>query len=385
VQTFFQKPLLAIENIKMNMVRMWFSIVCKWMLWSILSCLILVGMEAKAYAIPPEMDFPSRMYYFPRPTTRTAIAVESSTLKIECQIGSSPDEMYCTGLRLIRLHNPTDSSQTVDFKYDSVDAFSLKDPNPQQVQTVTLGPGETTVLRRLVTFYPEKHYQHGFKPLIFMPLEARHPLLSSPRKLTFRVIAHRPGVGRTGLNREPEPFWSAVGPLSITLSYPTALNYVGDLDPKLISENRRELSVTGNETTRFVFKVTRSPLVESGLQIGLGGRTNVESEWRGRVGYDIKLMTYMFGSMNVDTNFKNHVSITPTVDFMTPWLLMVIPWVGIGGGIPIRVAPERTVGLRGQLSAGYYNLGIVFSVDWFPKSAIASDRTQISLLGRVTF
>lgn len=108
--------------------------------------------------------------------------------------------------------------------------------------------------------------------------------------------------------------------------------------------------------------------------------------FRMRLGYEVAYPSYVLYSLNVDTDFQDEVVVAPVVELASDSVMFIIPSVGLGLGVPVRVWPEVDVGLRGQLTLQWPLLGVVTSLDVYPgMDTEAPGMFQATLLGQIAF
>jgi hypothetical protein len=84
-----------------------------------------------------------------------------------------------------------------------------------------------------------------------------------------------------------------------------------------------------------------------------------------RAGWELFAPSYLAHAVAVELDGRRRTSVALTSELMSP-LLMFLPSVGVGAGLPIQLAPELLVGVRGQLSVQLPYLGLVTTLDVFP-------------------
>ena len=107
-------------------------------------------------------------------------------------------------------------------------------------------------------------------------------------------------------------------------------------------------------------------LHHGGLLLGIGGDVSAGGGLRLRLAYELAAPRWLFYGLALDTDFERLALLTPLVEVASQGLMAVIPSAGLGLGLPIRLAPERQVGLRAQITLQWPLLGFVTSFDVFP-------------------
>ena len=127
------------------------------------------------------------------------------------------------------------------------------------------------------------------------------------------------------------------------------------------------------------------PIYHGGPLVGVGARAGAPAEFRMRFGYEFAAPDWLIHGLAVDTDFEERVVLTPMIDAASPSVLFILPSVGLGLGVPIRIVPEATVGMRFQGTLQWPIVGFVTSIDVYPGSHVAAhDRVEATLLGRVS-
>jgi hypothetical protein len=174
--------------------------------------------------------------------------------------------------------------------------------------------------------------------------------------------------------------------LDVSLDTPTGVIRAGALtdheDTKIV-----RLHTTGSEQAqrlRMRFAVEPWPIYNGGPFVGLGAEVIGPDAFRIRGGYEIAAPEYLVHSLSVDTNFDNHVVLTPAVEALTPVFVFFIPSFGVGAGVPVRILPDVRVGIRGQLTVGWPVVAFALSIDHYPGTT-GPGSTDLTLLGRASF
>jgi hypothetical protein len=231
------------------------------------------------------------------------------------------------------------------------------------------------------------------------PTLARHPLLG-------RTLSK----GRYYLDYLVSPIrsWAEAGPIQITVRYPARWGFSGGFaaspevkeDPGFKSAapagwaraEQGELAVatlraSAESGSRLVLELEADePLPHrGGPLLGFGGMFGDGGGFQMRFGYEIAAPSWLFYSINLDTDFRSRFVAAPVVEAVTPWFWLV-PWVGAGLGMPVRVRPDTGVGIRFQASMGWGPLALVTSFDLFPGAASGSaERFRVTMLGQISF
>lgn len=142
------------------------------------------------------------------------------------------------------------------------------------------------------------------------------------------------------------------------------------------------------EAVNVVIERSPSFLRRGGPLVGVGGAVGTAAGLRMRMGYELALATRgvaraTLASLSVDTDWNKLAIVTPGLGLALP---LFVPSLGLGLGLPVVVAPERRVGVRGMAGVHVWGVGFVASYDWLPETANASrSQSQWTLLGQVSF
>jgi hypothetical protein len=128
----------------------------------------------------------------------------------------------------------------------------------------------------------------------------------------------------------------------------------------------------------------RAPLLTpGGVLVGIGGSFAPGGPRpRGRIGYEIAAPRWLLYSLTADTNFRDRFIVTPMVEAASP-AIIVVPSAGLGIGAPIQISPDPRAGVRFQADAHFYPVGIVTSVDVYPRVGALRGFTEVSVLAQI--
>lgn len=125
-------------------------------------------------------------------------------------------------------------------------------------------------------------------------------------------------------------------------------------------------------------------LQHGGLLLGLGGNVDDSGGMRGRAAWAIAGPDWLFYSLGVDSDLKRDLVVAPLLEMTTPSIFYVIPSLGAGVGVPVRLRPQIDVGGRLQFTVQWPVLGFVAWVDYYPERPWSDPgAVQISLLGQL--
>lgn len=238
---------------------------------------------------------------------------------------------------------------------------------------------EVTATGRLL---PGEYWTPGHY-FAYPPREARHPLLEPER---------RSGVFEIEYFIAPIRTWGGVGPIEVIIRYPAEWKAT---TPSVAGE-AHGTSADGRAEVRFVTDANAMPMLHLGFELpvnrfhpggpvaGIGGTFGDAGGFRMRFGWELSAPDWLLYSATADTDFDEVLVVTPMVEAATPWIL-VIPSVGAGLGLPVRLRPEKAVGVRLQSNVAFGPAAWVTSFDLYP--GLDSDRPdakQVTMLFQLT-
>lgn len=217
-------------------------------------------------------------------------------------------------------------------------------------------------------------------------LDARHPVLRTRNEGRDWQFVYLISPIRT---------WSGAPKIHVRLRYPTDLLRIGgpyaEGDPRFQErvEGDRTI-VTGTfdfeavpSTIRFGFFEPTPILRHGGPIAAIGTAGDDERRTRLRLGWEVGGPRWLLYSANVDLDFRGRVIVAPVVHAATP-MLLILPSVGFGLGLPVQVRPETTVGVRVQLDAMISAVGFLASLDVFPDGKNGRDLVEGALMFKVS-
>jgi hypothetical protein len=99
--------------------------------------------------------------------------------------------------------------------------------------------------------------------------------------------------------------------------------------------------------------------------IGVGAGFEPKARLRLRAGYDLSSYEILAHGIAIESDLRQ-VLVVPYTDVGTPNVLLFIPSVAFGAGVPLRVWPDVRPGVRLQLTLSWPVLSIVGTFDAFP-------------------
>ena len=239
------------------------------------------------------------------------------------------------------------------------DGFSMTIESGQEVRIEATGrvrPG-----RRVVPSYAVD------------PVHMRHHILGTRAAVPEFDLAYLVAPIRT---------WGSVGAIHVSIRYPATWLVGVAVDDKTdmpavkdrIERSTRTVEMDLNSAAdllRLHITLPARVFRNGGVLLGIGGTVDQPRGLRARLGYEVAAPGWLFHGITMDTDFSEELVVTPTLEAATSGLFFVIPSLAVGLGVPIRVAPEATAGVRMQLTLQWPFVGFVTSVDLYP--ALASD------------
>jgi hypothetical protein len=121
-----------------------------------------------------------------------------------------------------------------------------------------------------------------------------------------------------------------------------------------------------------------------GPVLGIGGTTNGTKGVRGRLGFEVAAPSWLLYSLTADTDFAHRAIVTPMVEAASP-VILIIPSVGLGVGMPVQVAPSVRPGARIQGDMQFYPVGLAVSGDVYPRVGSLGTTADLSVLAQFGF
>ncbi|MGH7293647.1 MAG: hypothetical protein ACRELB_01880, partial [Polyangiaceae bacterium] len=214
-------------------------------------------------------------------------------------------------------------------------------------------------------------------------LVTRHPWLST---------TERPeGAVEFAYALSPIRGWAGSPSIDVTVRFPASMGWKpGSLAWTRSREGgeqieRTTVAAADAATLRFGFVRPGTTVLSGGPMIGVGSRLDVK-ELRVRLGYELAAPSWVIYSAAVETSFHGRTTLVPLVEATTPDLVVLIPSLGLGAGVPVQIRQGQPalVGVRGQLTVSFPIFSMVVPVDWFP-GASGNDRVQVSMLAQASF
>ncbi len=216
------------------------------------------------------------------------------------------------------------------------------------------------------------------------PLEVRHPWLGTTARSDVSNVYE--------YALSPIRLWAGSPKIDVTVRCANARLWASGQEGWTESHDesgflaRRTMdSRDASELTFLIVAAPGTTVINGGPLAGAGGRLN-PGGFRARLGYEAALPWWLIGSASVETDFKSTTTIVPLAEIATPELIVVIPSLGLGAGVPIqfRTGAGTRAGVRMQLTASFPVISVVFPVDVFPGAA-PGDVWQVAIFGQASF
>jgi hypothetical protein len=352
---------------------------------SVVGLLLSSAREASAMAAPP----PPGTIVVPTPMSPTVLELLDATLSFKCA-GHAP--LSCEYSARYRLRNPTSAEveQPVavgtenpddEVRLDAELVTRLADPEAKQklghqhrgidVSAIRIrvpaGATRALVVRGSVTVSNDR----GADFMVFPANSARHVVLANHQPDEEYQLSYSLG-GLRGWIGKPRVVLELAAPDSYVLTGPLSRDgavYRGTAD------DDKDVDIELYRPAPWVFP--------GGVLAGIGGSTGDARGLRLRVGGELAIgARWLFASAVYETNARGTHYIVPALHAATP-MITIIPSLGAGLGMPVRIAPSTRVGVRLQLDLHLAFLGFLTTIDWYPKTATEPSLVQPTFLFQV--
>jgi hypothetical protein len=118
------------------------------------------------------------------------------------------------------------------------------------------------------------------------------------------------------------------------------------------------------------FEVFERERLTGGPFIAIGGAILDANPVRGRIGWEHAYpYSFLFYSAALETDFTSEFTFVPAVEIThgAQQVLIVLPRVGFGVGVPVQFLPDPRPGLRAQVSLSWFVFSILTTFDWLPQ------------------
>jgi hypothetical protein len=224
---------------------------------------------------------------------------------------------------------------------------------------------------------------HGYE---LSPDHARHLLLTP----------NNPSLQRIRLDYFVAPIrtWGAVpATMKLTLSHPAgwepALWGADTMTERVVNGRRISEGVvpTSIDTLSIDLQLDRELELRGGLFAAVGGHVDNASGLRLRFGAEVSWQASRLISLAAELERGGDVTgeedmgivIVPAFAFASPMVLF-IPSLSIGAGLPVRVSPQVDVGARIQLDVHFGPVGYFLAFDYYPAMDASPRRFEVPMM-----
>ncbi len=222
---------------------------------------------------------------------------------------------------------------------------------------------------------------HGFAQ---SPIEVRHVWLGTRER--------REAKSSYAYAVSPIRSWGGAPMIDVEVHVPDARFWADGQDDWTATDERGETvarrRIASRDVTTLRFELVTAPgtsVLHGGPLVGVGSRFDTRGI-RARFGYEVAAPSWLIVSAAVDTDFASVTTLAPLAEVASPNLLVFIPSVGVGAGVPVqlRSGSSPRVGFRGQLTLSFPVVSLVFPLDVYP-GAPRGDVWQAGLYGQASF
>lgn len=347
--------------------------------------------------------------------TKTPLVVESAALRIDCKGGdtcalevhyavANPTDALISGTAAfygrsfemkvtvngVIANVEIDQRARVDFDA-SVTAASdgrqisgLSSRSDRQGFAISVAPHATAQV--VVTGTLVANIRRGYDGFALMADRGRHMVLTpDPPKSARMQLDYLVAPIRT---------WGAVPKhMAFTFVHPAGWN------PHLSGAEEMRLSTTADGRTVREGKVPTTidtldidvylgefgQRFRGGVFVGIGGNVDDATGVRTRFGGELAWRRSYLTSLALEVEHGSPTSyvIIPALHAATPWIL-IIPSLGAGVGVPMRVSPSFEVGGRIQLDAHLGPVGYFVAFDWYPGMEAGPRRFEVAMMAQLS-
>ena len=322
---------------------------------------------------------------------KTPLTVDSASLRIDCK---SRDE--CAFEVRYAISNPTDARldgtaafhamSTHDMKVTvagaPVDLANDSGTSERQSFAISVGPSATTEVVVTGTLAPSiRRTEDSFAWQAYAET-ARHMVLAPDV----------PRIARVELDYVVAPIrrWGAAPKdMPVTLVLPSdwipRLDGAANMDQSRSPDGRtiHEATVptTIHTLTIDVYLGALGSWLRGGIFAGIGGNVDDATGIRTRFGGELAWRHRYLASLALEIEWDDPKSfvIVPALAVASEWIV-IVPSIGVGVGVPLRVSPSFEVGGRVQLDAHYGPIGYFLAFDWYPNMDAAPRRFEVAMM-----
>lgn len=317
---------------------------------------------AEAALPPPEIGVPT--VYAEGGAQPLPVAYVSGDVTLTCRERSA-SSLECDLRAVHRLRST--ASEPLEVKLDPTEpvctsarhTFDGRPSSPSRPyggpHALVLEPGRTHV------FETRGQVRLGVPPswILFHALEVRHLLLgevpATNAAFSLRLAPPGPNFAETGRAR-------------VRVTLPEGWSFAGSGGRAFAADLAEHDALRIEHDAPLAF-------FHGGPLVGLGGE--LDEGFRARLGYEIGFHELGIAGLDADFDFDGVAVVSPRVEFALPQIA-ILPSLGAGLGVPVRIADETQVGGRLQLTATIF-ASFVTSLDYYPKD----DFWEATMLGVV--
>jgi hypothetical protein len=354
----------------------------------------------------------------PKLDGQSGLRVQGETLALDCQVEAG--EPICRFTASYRFHNPTATRQVTAAAFYGVRASEIaivqdgraagRTLSPREARrldgalaelrasgevtrtgmALSVEPGRTALVTVTGRMAPGRYFSPSYA--LAAP-RSRHILLGGmpPRSNTFHL----------DYLISPIRSWGPAPEIALTLRHPAGWDLWLSCHrqsprgaPASCPAGQRafdgatvvqRLTISGETVDTLSLEIKLPPRIfwNGGVLAGIGGNLDDSGGLRARFGYEIAGPEWLLLSLSLDTNFRDDLVLAPMVEAATPSVL-ILPSLGLGLGMPVRLVEERRVGIRVQLTVHWPILGWVTSFDIYPGQGFSEPRRfQVSMLAQI--
>jgi len=226
----------------------------------------------------------------------------------------------------------------------------------------------------------------SFKPrgYLMSPIHTRHPFFGLP---TYEGEHHTFEYWIA-----PIRTWGPAPRIELTVAWPS--HWVFSTSPLMAHKNERggvttlveELDASAVDTLSFVVNHPAPLVANGGPVVALGGNLDDSGGFRMRLGYEVAGPEWLVLSGSADFDLHGEWVLAPAAELATEDVMVIVPSLAVGLGVPVRVAPTVDVGIRGLATITWPLVGTVLSADWYPgMKSDNPDAFQLTLMARFGF
>jgi hypothetical protein len=319
---------------------------------------------------------------------KTPLTVDSASLRIDCE---RRDE--CAVEVRYAISNPTDALLDGTAAFDSMSTHDMKvtvDGAPADVANddarqgfaITVGPKATAKVMVTGTLTPTiQRSDDSFEWMAFADT-ARHMVLAPGS----------PNIARVQLDYVVAPIrrWGAAPKdMTVTLVLPEdwypSLDGAENVDESRSPDGRTihegTVPTTIHTLTIDVYIGELGSGLRGGIFAGIGANVDDATGIRTRLGGELAWRHRYLTSLALEIEWDEPRSfvIVPALAAASSWIV-VVPSIGVGVGVPMRVSPSFEIGGRVQLDAHYGPVGYFVAFDSYPGMDAGPRRFEVSMM-----